>query len=84
VTAGERFLIELRVLPDPDGVPGVVRVRHALKRFRRTYRLQCDVIKLVQVAEIHGAGRAVSCVVPAGPATKQAEPVPSSNPPRSK
>lgn len=36
-----RFRLVLEPLPDPDGVPPVVRLRRALKHLLRACRLRC-------------------------------------------
>lgn len=43
-----RFKVELEALADPDGTPAEVRLRAALKRLLRSFRLRC-----VKVEEIH-------------------------------
>ena len=48
MTDARRYRIELEELPDPDGVPGVIRLRHALKRLLRCYRLRCRSVEEVK------------------------------------
>jgi len=44
-TTPERFSLTLQALPDPDGVPAIIRLRRVLKYALRVCRLRCVAIE---------------------------------------
>jgi len=45
------FKLTLRAMKDPYGVPAIVRLRHALKSFLRSYNLRCEAIEEIPQEE---------------------------------
>jgi hypothetical protein len=51
-TAPERYIVQVRALPDPDGAPGIVRFRRWLKCGLRSFGLRCIAIEPHQAAPV--------------------------------
>lgn len=54
---GEVFELTLRADPDPSW-PAIIRLRSALKRFKRVYKLTC--VKVSEVKPVKGARKSKS------------------------
>lgn len=53
-TPPERFALVLRAVPDPGGVPAIIRLRRFLKMSLRSYGLRCVSIRPALESDARG------------------------------